>query len=353
MPLGKTLKSALLAMALCVPALGATAGAQEAEKVLYFYNWTDYYPTELLAKFEKDTGIKVILDGYDSNETLLSKLQSGGAKYDVIVPSDYIIPGLVQDKLIQEIDTSSMSNFATLREEFKNPDFDPGRKYSAPYLWGVTGIAYDSAQVPGGKLDGSWSVFFDPPKELDGKIAALDISSELITAASIYLGISQCTESKEDAAKILALLEAQKPRLKLYSADSTVDRMAAGEVAMHHLWNGATARASAQRPTIRFIYPKEGTPMFRDNFAVPVSAPHPENAKIFINWMMSPENAAAVSNAIAYSNSTQSDQYLSVQWRMNDAINMPAEFKDRLVPIKDCSPAARDLQDKIWTRLKG
>lgn len=93
--------------------------------------------------------------------------------------------------------------------------------------------------------------------------------------------------------------------------------------------------------------------MFRDNFAVPVSAPHPENAKIFINWMMNPENAAAVSNAIAYSNSTQSDQYLSEQWRKNDAINMPPEFKDRLVPIKDCSPAARELQDRIWTRLKG
>lgn len=353
MQLGKTLKSVLLTAALSLAAMGTVASAQEAEKVLYFYNWTDYYPTELLAKFEKETGIKVILDGYDSNETLLSKLQSGGAKYDVIVPSDYLIPGLVQDKLILEIDTSNMSNFATLRDEFKNPDFDPNRKFSAPYLWGVTGIAYDSAQVPGGKLDDSWAVFFDPPKELEGKIAALDIPSELITAASIYLGIPQCTESKEDAAKILALLEAQKPKLKLYSADSTVDRLAAGEVAMHHLWNGATARASAQRPTIRFIYPREGTPMFRDNFAVPVSAPHPENAKIFINWMMNPENAAAVSNTIAYSNSTQSDQFLSEQWRKSEAINMPPEFKNRLVPIKDCSPAARELQDKIWTRLKG
>jgi spermidine/putrescine transport system substrate-binding protein len=129
--------------------------------------------------------------------------------------------------------------------------------------------------------------------------------------------------------------------------------MAGGEVAMHHLWNGATARAHAQRETIRFIYPKEGIPMFRDNFAVPANAPHPENAKIFINWMMQPENAAAVSNAIAYANAIKSDEFMDKKWLSTEAINMPAEAASRLVPTKQCGPAARELQDKIWTRLKG
>jgi len=132
-----------------------------------------------------------------------------------------------------------------------------------------------------------------------------------------------------------------------------VDRLASGEVALHHVWNGATARATAQRDTIRFLYPVEGIPMFRDNFAVPANAPHPENAKIFINWMMKPENAAAVSNAIAYGNAIKSDEFLSDQWRAMDAINMPEEYASRLVPTQDCGPAARELRDKIWTRLKG
>ena len=341
------LAAPLLALLL---ATGARAGE---EKVLYFYNWTDYYPVELLAKFEKDTGIKVTLDNYDSNETLLAKLQSGGANYDVIVPSDYVVPGLIKDKLIQKIDTSKMANYQFIKDNFKNPNFDPTNGYTAPYLWGTTGIAYDSAQVPGGKLEDSWKVYFNPPKELEGKIAALDTASDEILAASIYLGIPQCTENKDDAAKILALLQAQKPKLKLYSSDTTVDRMAGGEVAMHHLWNGATARAHAQRTTIRFIYPKEGIPMFRDNFAVPAAAPHPENARIFINWMMAPENAAAVSNQIAYANSIKSDQFMDPKWMATEAINMPAEYASRLVPTQDCSPAARELQDKIWTRLKG
>ena len=341
------LAAPLLALAL------ATGAQAEEEKVLFFYNWTDYYPVELLAKFEKETGIKVTLDGFDSNETLISKLQSGGANYDVIVPSDYIVPGLIKDGLIQKIDTSKMANFQYMKDNFKDPDFDPNRDYTAPYLWGTTGIAYDSAQVPGGVLEDSWKSYFEPPKELEGKIAALDTASDEILAASLYLGIPQCTESNDDAKRILELLEAQKPKLKLYSSDTTVDRMAGGEVAMHHLWNGATARAHAQRDTIRFIYPKEGIPMFRDNFAVPTGAPHPENARIFINWMMAPENAAAVSNAIAYANAIKSDEFMDPKWMSTEAINMPADYADRLVPTKDCSPAARELQDKIWTRLKG
>jgi spermidine/putrescine transport system substrate-binding protein len=225
--------------------------------------------------------------------------------------------------------------------------------YTAPYLWGVTGLAYDSAQVEGGVLEASWKEYFEPRPELEGKIAALDTASDVILAASLYLGIPQCTESNDDAKRILELLEAQKPKLKLYSSDSTVDRLASGEVALHQVWNGATARATAQRDTIRFLYPAEGTPMFRDNFAVPANAPHPENAKIFINWMMKPENAAAVSNAIAYGNAIKSDEFLSDQWRAMEAINMPEEYSSRLVPTQDCGPAARELRDKIWTRLKG
>ncbi|GLR54774.1 extracellular solute-binding protein [Shinella yambaruensis] len=348
-----SLKSCLGAAFAAVALLASPAGAQDAEKTLYFYNWTDYYPVELLAKFEKETGIKVILDGYDSNDTLLAKLQSGGASYDVIVPSDYVIPGLVKDGLLMKIDTHAMSNYAHMKDAFKNPEFDPRHEYSAPYLWGVTGLAYDSAQVPGGMLEPSWKEYFEPRPELAGKIAALDTASDEILAASLYLGIPQCTESNEDAARILALLQAQKEKLKLYSSDSTVDRMASGEVAMHHLWNGATARATAQRDTIRFLYPKEGTPMFRDNFAVPANAPHPENAKIFINWMMAPENAAAVSNAIAYANAMKSDEFLSDQWRKMDAINMPEDFASRLVATQDCNGKARELRDRIWTRLKG
>ncbi|MDR0212061.1 MAG: extracellular solute-binding protein [Pseudomonas putida] len=338
---------------LSLACLFATGAQAEEAKVLYFYNWTDYYPVELLGKFEKETGIKVTMDGYDSNETLLAKLQAGGASYDVIVPSHTIMQSLIQQNLLQEIDAPKMANFQYVKPAFRDPSFDPGRKYSAPYLWGTTGFSYDSARVPGGKLDDSWKEFFEPRSELAGQIGALDAPSFLINAAAHYLNIDECPETPQQAKRILELLLKQKPILKMYSSDNTVDRMASGEVIMMQNWNGSTARATLQKSTIKYVYPREGVAMFQDVFAVPTSAPHPENAKVFINWMMKPENAAAVSNAIAYTNGIESDALIDKKWRAMDAINMPPEYASRLRLEKECSNNSRELQDRIWSKLKG
>lgn len=332
----------------------ATSFAQAEEpKKLFFYNWTDYYPMELLAKFEQETGIKVTMDGYDSNETLLAKLQAGGAAYDVIVPSHSIMRTLIEQGLLQAIDAASLPNFVHVKEAFRDPEFDPGRQYSAPYLWGTTGFSYDSARVPGGQLEDSWKEFFEPRPELQGQVAALDTPSSLINAASHYLGMDECSENPQDAKRILELLQKQKPFLKMYSSDNTVDRMASGEIIMMQNWNGSTARATLQKSSIKYVYPREGISMFQDNFAVPKSAPHPGNAKRFIDWMMKPENAAAVSNSIAYANGIDSDALLDKKWRVMDAINMPDAYAERLRPEKECSNQARELQDRIWSRLKG
>ena len=135
----KSMRLAMSGLALsCFTAFSAHAAEP---KELFFYNWTDYYPVELLAKFEKETGIKVTMDGYDSNETLLAKLQAGGAAYDVIVPSQSIMQTLIKQDLLMEIDAPTLSNFQYVKGPFRDPSFDPGRKFSAPYLWGTTGFS--------------------------------------------------------------------------------------------------------------------------------------------------------------------------------------------------------------------
>jgi len=325
--------------ALICLSLALVAKAQEP-KQLFFYNWTDFYPAELLGKFEQETGIKVIMDNYDSAETLLAKLQAGGAAYDVIVPTHSIMQTLIAQELLQPIHASELANFQYVKAAFRNPDYDPGRRYSAPYLWGSTGFSYDSERVPGGVLEASWKEFFEPRPELSGQIAALDTPSTLIGSAAHYLGIDECTERNEDAKRILELLQQQRRFLKLYSSDNVVDRMASGEVILMQNWNGATARARAQKSSIRYVYPREGLSSFEENFAVPKDAPHPENA-------------AAVTNAIAYSNAIEADHLLDSKWQAMEAINMPAEYAKRLRPEKTCSNRARELQDRIWSRLKG
>jgi len=340
-------------LALAGLALFAGQGTARAAGELFFYNWTDYFPPELLTKFEKDTGIKVTMDGYDSNETLLAKLQAGGGSYDVVVPSDYMVKIMIADGLLQPIDAPSMANFAKVGKRFSDPWYDPGRKYTAPYMWGTTGFTYDSAKVNGGKLEESWREFFEPRPELVGKIAALDDQIELYRAAAFYLGIDPCTEDPKEAQKILDLLLAQKPKLALYNSDGTIERMIAKEVAMHEQWNGAAHRTKVGLPTAVYVYPKEGVNFWKDNFAVPKNAPHPDNAKIFINWIMAPENIAQASNFTGYNNAIEgSGQFMDKALSADPAVEMPAQYADRLRDTKNCSQAARDLNDKVWTRLK-
>lgn len=341
------LAAAVMAAGLVVGTGGASA------KELFLYNWSNYFPPDLLKKFEADTGIKVTLDVYDSNETMLAKLQAGAAGYDVVVPTDYIVPAMIKEGLLEKIDSSQMPNFKNIAAPHNAPPYDETRAYTAPYMWGTTGFTYDSARVTGGKLEESWKEFFEPREELKGQIAALNDEVEVYNAAARYLGVDICTENGEDAQKVLALLEKQKPYLAMYQSDGTIDRMIAGEVIMHQQWNGAAHRTKAKLPTAVYVYPKEGTGFWSDNFAVPKGAPNLEDAKIFINWMLDPKNIAEASNFTGYMNAiTGSDQYLDAAIKEDPAVNMPAAYAERLRPAKACSTAARELRDKVWTRLK-
>ncbi|MCB1882541.1 MAG: extracellular solute-binding protein [Geminicoccaceae bacterium] len=344
----RTLKAALLGGALLL-----AAGQARAEGDLFLYNWSNYIPPELLARFEKESGIKVTLDVYDSNETMVAKLQAGAGGYDVVLPSTYMIKPMVAQGLLEEIDAASLPNFKNVKETFRKQPFDPDNAYTAPYLWGTTGYSYDSARVPGGSLPESWAPFFEPPPELDKQVAAMNDEVEVWNAAAYYLGIDKCTADKAEAQKILDLLEAQKPHLAMYQSDGTIDRMAAKEVIMHQQWNGAAHRTKEKLPSVVYVYPKEGLTLWGDNFAVPKGAPHLENAKTFINWMMDPKNIAEASNFAGYNNAIEgSEDFLDPAFKDDPAMSLPEGYEDRLRPTEDCSNESRELRNRVWTRLK-
>lgn len=341
--------AAAATLALALAAGPSTAGAKE----LFFYNWSNYYPPDLLKKFEAETGIRTTLDVYDSNETLLAKLQAGASGYDVVVPSDYMIPVMVRDGMLERIDAKSMPNLGNIAPNFLGLSFDPDRAYTVPYMWGTTGFTYDSKRVPGGKLEESWKSFFEPPAALAGQIAALNDEVELWNAASYYLGIDKCTSAPEDGRRILAVLEAQKPAIATYNSDGTIERMIAGEVVMHQQWNGASHRTKEKLPTAVYVYPKEGVSFWMDNFAVVKGAPHLEEAKTFINWMLKPENMAAASNFTGYNSALPAAQeFMDEALRNNPAVVTPKEYESRFRPTPDCGDASRELRNRVWTRLK-
>ncbi len=347
----KALSVTAVALVLAGCAFAIAANAQS--KQLLIYSWANYIPPTLLKKFETDTGIKTSLDVYDSNNAMLAKLQAGGGGYDIVVPSNSILGTMIQTGLVLKVDASKMPNYKNVAAPHDHPDTDKNRDYSVPYLWGSTGFTYDSAKVPGGKLDESWKEFFEPRPEMVGKIAAMKDQGEMFTAAAIYLGIDTCTENPADAQKILELLEKQKPAVKIYSSSGTIGRMQSGEVVMHQQWNGAAHRVKEKLTTAVFVYPREGLNLWGDNLVVPKGAPNPDNAKIFLNWMMDPKNIAEASDFSGYNNAIKgSEAFMKVAMRDDPAINPPAAMQARFRPVKDCAAKARELRDGVWTRLQ-
>jgi spermidine/putrescine transport system substrate-binding protein len=343
------LKTLLTTALVAAVSMGAAHAAEEKKLNLFF--WPSYIPDELLERFTAETGIELTMDVYDTNEALLAKLQAGATGYDVVIPSGYIIPTMVKQGLLQEVNAGSLANGGNIAPAFVDPEFDRGRVYTAPYMWGTTGLVYDSAKT-GGELPDSWSVFFEPGP-LSGKVASLDDEVEVFNAAAYYLGFDKCTEDPKEGQQILDLLTKQKPDLLLYGSSGTIDRVLAGEVAMHHIWNGAAHRVRSSLDTARYIYPKEGITQWADNLSIPSTAAHPENAKIFINFLLDPKNVAEITNFTGYMNAVSgTDEYLKPEIAADPAVNMPPEYADRLRPGRECSPAARDLRNKIWTRLK-
>jgi len=341
---------ASLALVGAAVVLGPTAQATDE---LRLYNWSNYFPPTLLERFEQETGVKVTVDSYASEDDLLAKLQAGGGGYDVIFPGTTTLGVMVEKGLVEKIDTSSMENFGNVLPSFQSIAGDENRDYSAPYMWGTTGFTYDPEMVPGGSLDESWKEVFEPRTELKGEIAMLNEMSDVWNAGAYYLGIDKCTEDPAEAQQILDLLLAQKPDVKLYSSEGTIDRMIAGEVPVHMQWNGAAHRVKAKKADVVYVYPTEGTTFWTDSMAVPANAPNKEVALQFINWMLLPDVAAEASNYTGYSNAIKgSGEFLREDLQSDPAVNMPAEYEDRLRPYKACSPKSRELRERVWTKLK-
>jgi spermidine/putrescine transport system substrate-binding protein len=318
---------------------------------LNLFNWTDYLSPDVLKRFESETGISVNLDNFDSNETLLSKLQAGGANYDVIVPSDYMVAQMVELGLLQPIDVLSFPNGQNVKPGFVDVYFDPNRVYSAPYMYGTTGVAYDPTKT-GGELT-SWNDFFNSDSPVAGKIGTLNDQVEVVHAALRAVGAEPCSTNRDDYVKVDELLTEWKPAVAVINSDGVIARMGSGEQDMHMMWNGAFTRSQADRPGLEYLYPVEGINLWSDNFAVPVGAENVDNAKIFINWMMDPANIGEATNFVGYDNGiTGSDAFMDEALATNPAVVIPEEFVDRARPTPGCSVEAIDLYDQVWTSFR-
>ena len=340
----------VLGAAVSTIALFFAAGSAMAAGELHIYNWGDYTNPELIKKFEKQFDVKVTLDDYDSNETMLSKVRAGNTGYDIVVPSDYTIKIMVDEGLLEKTEPNKMENFKNMRPEFIDVYWDSGRNYSVPWQFGTTNFTVDTNKYKGDI--NTFAILFDPPDELKGQINMLDDINSVMHATERYVGAALCTSDKAELKKVSDTLMNAKQYWKTFSYD-TITKITSGDVAVTQQWNGASFRARAKMPSLKYAYPKEGTEGWMDNVAVLKGAANLENAKLFQNFVMDPQNAALISDFAGYDNGIKDSHQYAVDkdWGTAPELNPPADApKAEFVP--PCSPEVIEIYNKIWTNLK-
>ncbi|MDS9468788.1 extracellular solute-binding protein [Paracoccus sp. MBLB3053] len=324
----------------------ALASAAQAEGKLNLYVWSDSIDPELIEKFSKENDVQVSVDGYTSNEDLLTKLQAGASGYDISTPSQHFLRIMIDEGLIENYGANKLKAFDNIDERWRNQWWDETQEYSVPVAYGTAGFAVNTDQYKG-PLD-SLKYFFEPDGELAGKIAMLSYPDEVVGAAQLYLGVPFCSEDPSEMKKVLDLLAAQKPAVAVYSSDNIDSRLASGEVAAHFWWDGEELKARMGGAKLDYAMPKEGLVGWIDSMVIPKGAPNRENAIKFIEFMSTPENATAQMNFYAHSSPMKviPEQVVYTKEKAPELYpDVPVEFS------RTCSPAAQDLVTKVWTQL--
>ncbi len=316
---------------------------------LNIYNWAGYTPPKMIEKFEKETGIKVTIDTYDTNEVLLAKLQAGGGSYDIIVTAHSFIPIHASEDLIQPIGLKSLKNYKNMDPQYLNAAWNPKGDYAIPWQWGTTSFGVDTS-VYSEPID-SYETLFNPPAALQGKIGMFKGASDLITLAQLYLNVPFCNESSSEMLRVLNLLLAQKRFVKLYGGGAAMrEQLVSGELAMASNYSGQIKRGRGEKSSLKYIYPKEGVAGWVDALAIPKGAKNYQNARKFVNFILEPRNAAMLSNFAGYSNAVPaSTKYLKADLVSAPELNVPKGI--RVVPLATCSAAASKLEAQLITEL--
>lgn len=312
--------------------------------------WSEYLDPDIVAQFEAEFGVRVVIDTYESNEDALAKIEAAGLGiYDLVVPTDYIIPTFIELGLLQPLDHSLIPNLDNLDDSFRNPPFDPGNTYTVAYQWGTTGIAFRSDLV---EPPTSWQVIFEPQSH-GYPVALLDSMRELMGLALLYLGYDFNSENRDELIQVRELLiRAKEGSIGFYGSPAARNLLMTGDAVYAVVYSGDALGAFAEgAENIDYVIPLEGGEIWVDNLAIVTGAPNADLAHAFINFILRPDIGAQLSNYLAYATPNRAAlPLIDEELKANPYIYPEAEVLERLYYIEDV--ANLELWDLIWTQVK-
>lgn len=329
--------------------LVAVAGCSSSkQETLNIYSWADNFDEQVLKDFEEKYNVRVNYDVFANNEELLAKIKAGGANYDLIQPSDYMVASMIQQDLLEPLDKNNIPNWVNITDRFKNPDYDPDNKYSIIYTWGVSGIAYNKKY--GKEEIDSWEDLWNPAYK--DKVLLLDDSREVIGMGLIKNGFSNSTTDEGEIEKAVADIKSLLPSVLAFDTDNIKQKMIAEEGWIGMVWSGDTAVIEAENPDVAYVVPKEGGTIWSDNYAIPKGAKNKELAEKFINYMLEPEVSVKNYESIGYSDPNDKAKDLhSEEYRSNPMIFLSDEELERTEWLLDVGKTLQ-VYDRYWTEIK-
>jgi putrescine transport system substrate-binding protein len=355
--------------ALSLALLSSGLQAQEEDKVLNIYNWSDYIAEDTIRNFEKETGIKVRYDNFDNNEIVHAKLVAGKTGYDIVVPSSNWAKLQIDGGLLRKIDKGQLPNFKNLDPavQAQLARMDPGNDYMVNWLWGFTtvGVNVDKVKATLGSTpmpDNVWDLVFKPEyisKLKSCGVSFLDSASEVVPAALHYLGKAPFSKSPSDYTAAANLLKSVRPHVTLFSSSGYINDMANGSICLALGWSGdiniARQRAIDGKTgqNIQALIPKNGGLLFFDVMVIPADAAHPGNAHKFINYILRPEVSASLTNKVFYANpTTASKSFVKPEVASNPTVFLPAADLKNMVAPDSLSSDLRRLMTRTYTSFK-
>lgn len=353
---------AAFTLSLAVPAV------QAAEAPIRFYNWSDYIGPDTLKNFEKDSGVAVQYDVFDTNEMLEAKLLSGHSGYDLVVPSSQFLPKQIRAGAYQPLQRELLTNWKHLdpRLMARLEEADPGNKYAVPYMWGTLGIGYNVEKIRAALGENapvdSWALVFDPANlaKLKGcGVAMLDAPVKIIPQAMHYMGMNPNSSNPEDYKKASALLQKLRPSVTYFSSSKYTTDLANGDICVAIGYSGdvmqaqSRAKDAGKNVDIRYVIPKEGANLWFDMIAIPKDSTNAKNAHALINYLLRPEVIAPVSDYVGYANPNKdATALLSPEVRDNPGIYPSDEVISKLFVSADLPAAIQRVITREWTRIK-